>query len=195
MENKNKLIESLNFDNQLLLEDIPNLDLYMDQVIQLFEDKFATSKRNDDEKILTKTMINNYAKGKLFFPVKNKKYSKEHLILISMIYQMKSALSINDVKLTLEKLNAKITDEEVNLQQLYQSYLDVINKNNVMFKNDIGKQWQDIENEVKELGNDDPAYLEQVLLVATLSNMSNHYRRAAEKIVDEMKKEGNKDEA
>ena len=195
MENKNKLIESLNFDNQLLLEDIPNLDLYMDQVIQLFEDKFATSKRNDDEKILTKTMINNYAKGKLFFPVKNKKYSKEHLILISMIYQMKSALSINDVKLTLEKLNAKITDEEVNLQQLYQSYLDVINKNNVMFKNDIGKQWKDIENEVKELGNDDPAYLEQVLLVATLSNMSNHYRRAAEKIVDEMKKEGNKDEA
>lgn len=195
MENKNKLIESLNFDNQLLLEDIPNLDLYMDQVIQLFEDKFATSKRNDDEKILTKTMINNYAKGKLFFPVKNKKYSKEHLILISMIYQMKSALSINDVKLTLEKLNAKITDEEVNLQQLYQSYLDIINKNNVMFKNDIGKQWQDIENEVKELGNDDPAYLEQVLLVATLSNMSNHYRRAAEKIVDEMKKEGNKDEA
>ncbi|WP_087972640.1 DUF1836 domain-containing protein [Oceanobacillus rekensis] len=195
MKNKNKLMESLNIDNHLLLEDIPNLDLYMDQVIQLFEDKFGSSKRNDDEKILTKTMINNYAKGKLFFPIKNKKYSKEHLILISMIYQMKSSLSINDVKMTLEQLNAKITDEEFDLQQLYQCYLNVMAQNSMMFKSDVREQWKEIENEVKELDNDDATYLEQVLLVATFSSMSNYYRRAAEKIVDAMKEEGNTDEA
>ncbi|MGJ9457548.1 DUF1836 domain-containing protein [Oceanobacillus sp. CF4.6] len=198
MKNKKELIESLNLENQLSLEDIPNLDLYMDQVIQLFENKFAASKRNDDEKVLTKTMINNYAKGKLFFPIKNKKYSKEHLILISMIYQMKSALSIKDVKMALDQLNSKITDEDFNLQRLYRSYLDLMDKNSAMFKNDVEEHWKDINNEVKELENDhadDEAYLEQVLLVATFSSMSNYYRRAAEKIVDNMKKEGNKDEA
>ena len=43
----------------------------MDQVIQLFESKLSEQKRNDDEKILTKTMINNYAKGKVI--IANKK--------------------------------------------------------------------------------------------------------------------------
>lgn len=66
----------------MTLDEIPNIDLYMDQVIQLFENKFADSKRNEAEKVFTKTMINNYAKGKLIFPIKNKKYLREHLILI-----------------------------------------------------------------------------------------------------------------
>ena len=52
-----------------------------------------------DEKVLTKTMINNYAKGKLFIPIKNKKYSKQHIMLINLIYQLKGALSINDIKI------------------------------------------------------------------------------------------------
>lgn len=89
MQNIDELLEKLYLDTQLTIEEIPDIDLYMDQVIQLFENKFSQTKRNDEEKILTKTMINNYAKGKLFFPVKNKKYSKEHIMLISMIYQMK----------------------------------------------------------------------------------------------------------
>ncbi|WP_361920449.1 DUF1836 domain-containing protein [Streptomyces sp. NPDC046876] len=46
------------FHNQILPEDIPKIDLYIDQVIQLFESSFVDSKRRSDEKILTKTMIN-----------------------------------------------------------------------------------------------------------------------------------------
>ncbi|WP_067727183.1 DUF1836 domain-containing protein [Oceanobacillus damuensis] len=194
MKNENDLIESLNLSNQLTLEDIPNIDLYMDQVIQLFENKFADSKRNDEEKVLTKTMINNYAKGKLFFPIKNKKYSKEHLILISLIYQMKGALSINDVKLTLEELNAKVPDGEIRLQDLYRSYLDLMDKNNTMFKEDIKEHMIDVNKKVKELNQKDEAYLEQLLLVSTFSSMSNYYRRAAEKMVDDMRKDSDKDE-
>ncbi|WP_249871240.1 DUF1836 domain-containing protein [Oceanobacillus saliphilus] len=197
MENNNGLIDSLNMDTQLTLDDIPNLDLYMDQVIQLFENKFAASKRNDEEKVLTKTMINNYAKGKLFFPIKNKKYSKDHLILISLIYQMKSALSINDVKKTLDDLNTKIVSEDFNLHQLYRSYLDLMEKNSTMFIKNVEDQMIDAKKEAKKLTNDhDEEYLENVLLVATFSSMSNYYRRAAEKIVDDMKKkEGEKNEA
>ncbi|MGA9232145.1 MAG: DUF1836 domain-containing protein, partial [Exiguobacterium oxidotolerans] len=85
-------------DRQLQLDDIPNIDLYMDQVIQLFERTFEATTRTEGETILTKTMINNYAKKKLFFPVTNKKYTKNHLILISLIYQLKGTVSINDIK-------------------------------------------------------------------------------------------------
>ena len=68
------IFNEMNFDNRIELEEMPELDLYMDQVIQLFENKLSSLKRNDEEKILTKTMINNYAKGKLLLPIKNKKY-------------------------------------------------------------------------------------------------------------------------
>ncbi|WP_339228714.1 DUF1836 domain-containing protein [Oceanobacillus sp. FSL K6-2867] len=197
MKHKHEWMETLHLDNQLSLEDIPDLDLYMDQVIQLFEKKFADQKRNENEKILTKTMINNYAKGKLFFPIKNKKYSKEHLMLISMIYQMKGALSINDVKLTLERLNTKITDETFDLQQFYSSYLEIMNVNHTMFEKDLHEHMTEVETEVTKVNRDDEGYLEQVLLIATLTNMSNFYRKAAEKLVDEMtqKEQGDKNEA
>ena len=46
-------------------DDIPNIDLYMDQVTTFMEKELASSKRHEDDKILTKTMINNYAKNNL----------------------------------------------------------------------------------------------------------------------------------
>lgn len=97
-------LKELNLQNQLVLDEIPELDLYMDQVIQLFDSKFNDSKRTEDDKALTKTMVNNYAKGKLLMSIKNKKYSKEHLILMSLIYNLKGGLSISDIKSSLNKI-------------------------------------------------------------------------------------------
>ena len=63
-----KLIDSLSLKDTINLNEIPDLDLYMDQVITLFENKLSNGKRFDDDKLLTKTMINNYAKDKLLQP-------------------------------------------------------------------------------------------------------------------------------
>ncbi|WP_302623786.1 DUF1836 domain-containing protein, partial [uncultured Clostridium sp.] len=76
------IFNEMNFDNRIELEEMPELDLYMDQVIQLFENKLSSLKRNDEEKILTKTMINNYSKNNLLPPSEKKKYSKEHVLLL-----------------------------------------------------------------------------------------------------------------
>ena len=59
-------LENLDIEKEISLDDFPDIDLYMDQVIQIFEKKFSGTKRNEDESVLTKTMINNYAKAKLF---------------------------------------------------------------------------------------------------------------------------------
>lgn len=186
MDKINELISALEPGNQLTLEEIPDLDLYMDQVIQLFEKKFSSSKRNDDEKVLTKTMINNYAKGKLLFPIKNKKYSKEHLILISLIYQLKGALSINDIKTVLDRINARIHEEDFELEPLYNSFLHLSGLNATRFIEDIKECASEVKEEAAQMKEQDSNHLEQVLLVASLVNMSNLYRRAAERLVDEM---------
>jgi Domain of unknown function (DUF1836) len=187
MENVNEIIADLGLENIITLEDLPKIDLYMDQVIQLFEQKYGATKRTEDEKILTKTMINNYAKGKLFFPIKNKKYSQEHLLLISLIYQLKGALSLNDIKTTLDGLNEKIIAGDFNLEAFYESYLNLFAKNVESFKEDIEEKAKDVNEETTKLEEQDSQYLEKVLLIATLVNISNLYRRVAEKLVDELK--------
>lgn len=191
MEKVNELLNELNLNNHLALSDIPEIDLYMDQVIQLFENRFASSKRNDEEKILTKTMINNYAKGKLFFPIHNKKYSKDHLILISLIYQLKGTLSINDIKVTLDKLNHKIVDETFDMDQFYESYLHITDNNIARITEHAEECADEVKSEIAELGDTDSTYLDKVLLLSSFANMSNFYRRAAEKIVDELSEEYN----
>jgi hypothetical protein len=191
MEKLRDLMEAIGLENKLRLEDIPSIDLYMDQVIQLFENKLADTKRNNEEKILTKTMINNYAKGKLLFPIKNKKYSKEHLILISLIYQLKGALSLNDVKATLAGINRKIMEGNFQIDSFYNSYLHLIDKNLEEAKEDIEMLANHVNEEVTAIDEEDSKELERILMIASLVHISNLYRRTAEKLVDEIFEEEN----
>ncbi|MRH44352.1 DUF1836 domain-containing protein [Aquibacillus halophilus] len=187
MENLEQLITELGLQNKITLSEIPDIDLYMDQVTQLFEKKYNTSKRHEEDKVLTKTMINNYAKGKLLFPIKNKKYSKEHIILISLIYQLKGALSINDTKMVLEPLNSKVEKEEVDLETLYTSLLSLHDKSVSTFEENMESISADIETEMDKLDDTESGYLEKILFISSLVNTSNMYRRLSEKLVDEMK--------
>jgi hypothetical protein len=88
------LLKDITEYEEIKLSDIPWVDLYMDQVTTFFDEKLKTFKRDEEDKILTKTMINNYAKAKLITPVKGKKYNKEQMVLLSLIYNLKQVLSI-----------------------------------------------------------------------------------------------------
>jgi hypothetical protein len=189
MENVNKLLESMRLENRITLEDIPDIDLYMDQVIQIFDNKFTSG--DPKEKALTKTMINNYAKAKLLVPIKNKKYTKDHIILISLIYQLKGALSINDIKQTVQELNNKITEEEFDLESLYRSYLQLTNWNVDNFSHQMQTQLDNVKKQIAASNDKDSDYLERVLLISSLAHISNLYRSTAEKLVSEL---GNKQE-
>lgn len=181
VNNLDNLLEKLQLNTRLSSQDIPGLDLYMDQVIQLFENKYEQTKRTTDEKILTKTMINNYSKGKLFFPIKNKKYSPEHVMLIDLIYEMKTILAIRDIKTTLESLNQQMMEETLDLGPLYESFIKLSGSNLERFTEDSKKMVREVD-----AGQLDDSYLNQVLLVLSFVNMSNYYRRAAEALVDEI---------
>lgn len=94
----NGIIERLSQIDYVHASDIPNIDLYMDQVTTFMDSHLASSKRYPEDKILTKTMINNYTKNNLLPPSNKKKYSKEHVLLLILIYYLKSFLSIKDIE-------------------------------------------------------------------------------------------------
>ena len=90
----NSILASVSRIDYIKPEEIPNIDLYMDQVTTFMEDHLASSKRHPEDKILTKTMINNYAKNHLLPPPVKKKYSKEHLFILTFIYYFKNILFV-----------------------------------------------------------------------------------------------------
>ena len=85
--------------------EMPNIDLYMDQVTTFMEEHLEHCKRFPDDKILTKTMINNYAKNRLLPPPDKKKYSKDHMLFLVFIYYFKNILSISDIQTLLAPLS------------------------------------------------------------------------------------------
>ena len=81
--------------------ELPNIDLYIDQVVCLLEEYLSGYIKNDnekEEKIITKTMINNYVKQDIIKPPVNKKYNKEHMASLFVIFILKQVYSINDIK-------------------------------------------------------------------------------------------------
>jgi hypothetical protein len=104
MEKKNfddfilKQLKAIQNHDRISSADIPNIDLYMDQVTTFMNEHLGLFKRSSEDKILTKTMINNYSKYNLLPPTIKKKYTNDHVILMLFIYYLKPILSIGDIK-------------------------------------------------------------------------------------------------
>ena len=99
------ILQSLEKVEYIKSEDIPNIDLYMDQVLTFMDRKLRSAVRpQTEDRVLTKTMINNYAKNDLLPPPVKKKYSKEHVLLLIFIYYYKGIIPMNEIQTLLKPL-------------------------------------------------------------------------------------------
>ena len=100
---------------------LPDLDLYVDQITTFLTRHLAKTIRFEDDKIMTKTMINNYTKNHLLPPPDKKKYSRDHILLMIFIYYFKNFLPISDIKTILGPLTDKYfhKDADLNLEVIY----------------------------------------------------------------------------
>ena len=123
----NSILESLDHVDYIRPEEIPNIDLYMDQVTTFMDEHFSSTKRYSEDKILTKTMINNYTKNNLLPPSVKKKYSREHMLLLILIYYFKNILSIRDIETVLKPLREKYFSGEnaILLTDLYKEICEM----------------------------------------------------------------------
>lgn len=168
------------------IETIPNIDLYMDQVTTFIESALSGCKRNKNDKILTKTMINNYAKAKIFPPPQKKKYTKNHIMLLIMIYHLKSILSISDISRLLKPVTEELTknmqspllemiySDFVELQKQNQKNIAMVLENNYIENTIASLQYHEYENES----------IQNIIVILQLVIQSNTEKRIAEKILD-----------
>ncbi len=100
-------------------EQLPQLELYMDQVILLLRQYLSPLHHGEDDKAITTSIINNYVRMKIIPPPVKKKYSRVHIASLIMICILKQSLSISSIQRMLpEELN------EETLQPLYHDFVE-----------------------------------------------------------------------
>ena len=170
------IIEKESQKSSIMSKDIPDLDLYMDQIMTLFETHLANNKKNEEDKLLTKTMINNYSKAKVITPVKGKKYTKEQILQMLIIYQLKNNLSIQEIK----ELLTPIYESDTDLSLLYDHFIDIKQVMNQQLQKLIQQILEDFSLQIE---NQEDFFL----LVASLSSLSHSLTNIAEALINEKK--------
>ena len=102
-------------------EDIPNIDLYLDQVL-LYVNQVCAPISPDKEKGLTASMVNNYVKHGYLTKPDKKKYQRKQIARLIAITTLKSVFSIQEIAQTLNSLQTQASSD-----QLYDAFVDYMN--------------------------------------------------------------------
>ena len=167
----NSILSSISQIDYIKPEDIPNIDLYMDQVTTFMEKNLSATKRYDEDKILTKTMINNYAKNNLLPPPVKKKYSKEHVLVMIFIYYFKNILSIKDIETLLTPLTDSYFDAEGGLSftDIYKDICDLEKSRITDLMKDVTKSYQYALETFEDMPEEERAKLQTFAFLCNLS--------------------------
>ena len=165
-------------DKELRSSEIPSIDLYVDQIINLHTEKLKEGSARYGERQLTKTMINNYAKDRVITPVKGKKYTKEQMIQIFIIYALKSTLSIGEIKRMLDGAYAIEGFDGESIVSFYDKVCDV---------KAFGREFcvSEVENFLLANGLDIENEEDFLVAIAGLASMSAFMKNIAQAMIDE----------
>ena len=184
----NSILSSISRIDYVRPDDIPNIDLYMDQVTTFMEKELASSKRHEDDKILTKTMINNYAKNHLLPPPEKKKYSREHMLLMLFIYYFKSFLSITDIQTLMEPLTGKYFQKEdgYNLESIYNEVMELEKSQVAVLKDTVRRLYSTSQNSFSDASEEEQDFLRQFSFICMLSFDVYLKKQMIERLIDQL---------
>jgi hypothetical protein len=181
------------------VEDIPALELYMDQVTGLLEKHLrGTTRHPETDKVMTKTMINNYVKNKVMIPPVKKKYGRDHILLLMVIYYMKSFLSIDDIRKIVGPVSDKYAQpttksvEELvgrkhrySMTDVYTELFKYVAEDVERFPTEVGRILDETENAFIEAPEEDREMLRRFNVICQLSADIYLRKLLIEKLLDE----------
>ena len=181
------IIESLSKMEYVKSSEIPNIDLYMDQVLTFMNGHLEDAKRYEDDKIMTKTMINNYAKNHLLPAPDKKKYSKEHIMVLMFIYYFKNILSIGDIQSILNPLTSRYfaNGKELNLEKIYEEVFTLEKGQIEQLIETLTKDYKRAGQTFLEESEEDKEFLQMFSFICMLSYDIYIRKQIIEKMIDE----------
>lgn len=136
--------------------ELPDIDLYLDQVVNYLERYLAICTIDQNEKIITKTMINNYVKQEIMPAPEKKKYNRTQIAYLFVICILKQVYSINDISKLIS-----LTIKNYEISQAYNKFCtnlevavkDVFMKHEFLNCNDLTEEQYLLNNIVQSFAN------------------------------------------
>jgi hypothetical protein len=191
-----RLLKSLDEMDFITEDEIPDIALYMDQVTTFMDSRLMNAtRRPGEDKILTKTMINNYAKNNLLPPSDKKKYSKEHILLMTLIFYYKGFLSISDIQSFIGPLGERFfhADSGYDLGDVYKEIFDLQYGQAERIVKDVMRAFSKSHSEFNDAKEEDQEFLRMFGFICTLSFDVYAKKLLIERTIDEYFKNDNKD--
>lgn len=186
-EELRELLDRLKAISYVKPDELPNIDLYMDQVTTFMDFHLEASKRYSEDKLLTKTMINNYTKNELLPPPNKKKYSKDHMYLLILIYYLKGVLSITDIQAVLKPFNGMFFEGagEVPLERVYEEIFSVQKSQSDAAAKDVARKWKAVQGTYTDVKDrEQQAFLRKLSLICMLSFDVYMKKQLIEQLID-----------
>ena len=158
------------------------------RMVCFIDGQLAGSKRHEDDKLLTKTMINNYTKNDLLPPPVKKKYSKEHLLTLIFIYYLKNILSISDIHTVLAPITEKYfgNKEGRNLEDIYSVIFQMEKEESTKILKEYSKKYNIAKNTLTDFPEEDQEMLQTFSYICLLSFDIYMKKQLIEKLVDDV---------
>ncbi len=180
-------------------DEIPKIDLYMDQVLTFLAERLKrTARKSEADKLLTKTMINNYVKNKVLIPPVKKKYGRDHILLLMVIYYMKSFLAIDDIRRIVEPVSEKYArpttksaehqtgkKHRYSMSDVYTEVFDHVSTNVERFPSEIEKILEETDVAFLSAPEEDREMLRRFNVICQLSADIYLRKLLIEKLLDE----------
>lgn len=180
------MLKSMVITDHIRPSEIPDIDLYMDQVTHFMDEHLQKSKRYEDDKILTKTMINNYAKNKLLPPPEKKRYSKEHMLVLIFIYYYKGFLSLNDIQSILNPITDRFfgSDSDFDMENVYEEIYTLVSEHIGSTAREVMESYHTAAQTFKDSPKDDQELLQLFSFICLLGFDIYLKKDIIEKMVD-----------
>lgn len=182
------ILENIKKISYIKPNEIPDIDLYMDQVTTFMDQHLEETKRYSEDKLLTKTMINNYTKNDLLPSPVKKKYSKDHMVLLIFIYYLKNFLSITDIQSLVHPMTELFFGGkgEIRLEDIYKEIYEIETEQAGSVTRDIIHKAKVAENTFSDIKDEKQRdYLRKYAYACLLSYDIYMKRQMLERLIDE----------
>lgn len=168
-------------------KNFPDMELYIDQMMKcLNKELFIYG--NDEAGPITKAMISNYTKHKMLPGPIGKRYTKEHLICMSLVYYLKECFSMDEIQRLMKPLIKNYSsdwDDKIDIDSMYNEITTFVKETETDLPSRIDKQMSEIKKFLSNRDAADDDTSELVMFISTLIMRSNAERFIAQKLLDE----------
>lgn len=170
------------------VNDFPEMEIYMDQAETFLNRGLKIYKKSEKDKVITKTMIGNYVKHNMLPRPVNKKYSKDHLILLTLIFCLKGTFQMEEIEKIMKPLiynyNSEF-DEKIDLAALYEGILEVQAKEQEELAQSVNRMIEEGKHQLMKTELSDDDMLELFMLIVNLSMKADAQKFLAHKLLRE----------